>query len=415
MKRLLFALSSNSISSIVSIFVFLILILYKYYIDDKIEILDYTIVASLLSVIMLDTISDFLSQIFMSRVEDKIKLEQNYDDLNELYSSDDLLLFHNAENCVKDEGREVIFPVIQDYEYRKGIKISIIDSKKQYELPNDINKNFDYLLKAHNSSIIYNQLNIRMDNWEFKDNNLTFFTSRTTYFNSLVTNRSIDYLWPNGLTTRKLYAFGPYAPLLNESKLSNHLGFHGFLESSDGYIPFIQRNKNVSIGKNTLATSIGASLKVKAAFNKNREFDLNGLENAILDEIVDELNIKPSDVIISDINDTIIATYRELVEGGKPQLIFYLKCIKTKDEMSKQFEDKKEKIKESFNMKDKVVMDGNDITWIHINDIIKLQLNVDSIEYNNEVYKMTPSNAASVAMLIKYYNYISAEQSEDFI
>lgn len=50
-------------------------------------------------------------------------------------------------------------------------------------------------MKAHEFSDVYNQLNIRLDDYDFVEsqNRLKLVTSRTTYFDSLVTNRAMDY------------------------------------------------------------------------------------------------------------------------------------------------------------------------------------------------------------------------------
>ena len=79
-------------------------------------------------------------------------------------------------------------------------------------------------------------------------------------------------LWKAGKTvfTRDVYEYGPFLPKLRDEVLSNHLGFNGFVESKDGYIPFIKRNRAVSIGKSTYGNSIGASLKTKYALDENR-------------------------------------------------------------------------------------------------------------------------------------------------
>ena len=78
------------------------------------------------------------------------------------------------------------------------------------------------------------------------------------------------------------------------SVLSNHIGFNGFIESSDCYIGFIYRGKDVSIGKATWATSIGASLKAKYALDQHFTFSVERLYKGILSEIEDELKIKNS-------------------------------------------------------------------------------------------------------------------------
>lgn len=64
------------------------------------------------------------------------------------------------------------------------------------------------------------------------------------------------------------------------------------MESSDGYIVFVKRENNLSIGKRTYGDSIGASLKTKYVLNEYGGFEQDGLKKAILKEIKNELKIK---------------------------------------------------------------------------------------------------------------------------
>ena len=76
------------------------------------------------------------------------------------------------------------------------------------------------------------------------DNTFKFVTGRTTYYNSLVTNRAMDYSLTDGISVRELLECGPMVHSLKNSSLSNHLGFNGFVESSDGSIMLVYRKKN---------------------------------------------------------------------------------------------------------------------------------------------------------------------------
>ncbi len=100
--------------------------------------------------------------------------------------------------------------------------------------------------------------------------------------------------------------------------MSNHLGCNGIIVTSDKRTILIKRSKSVSIGKSTYATSVGASIKAKYALDGHQTFSLPGLKHAILREIEDELKIPAEH--ITDL--LFLAAYRDLVEGGKPQLAF---------------------------------------------------------------------------------------------
>lgn len=267
-------------------------------------------------------------------------------------------------------------------------------------------------MKSHDTSTVYNQLNIRVDDWVKGDKTFTLKTSRTTYFDSLVTNRSVDYSWKNKLTTRQLYAYGPFAPRLSESVFSNHLGFNGFVESSDEYIPFVKRSAKVSIAKKTYGASVNASLKTKFALEAKGErvFAVEGLKAAILKEVEDELNIEKTELVDVDLGEVIIAAYRELVEGGKPQLLFYLKCKQDRATIERNFMKKKSMVSKSKWNEMQVLMDGEELVWVHRNQLCSLAIaqncmvveEIKKSKVKAKAYKMAPTVSASVVMLIDY-------------
>lgn len=169
-------------------------------------------------------------------------------------------------------------------------------------------------------------------------------------------------------------------------------------------IPLVRRNKVVSIGKRTYGDSIGASMKAKMALDANQRFTKEGLKNSILGEIKDELKIERKDIIFS-IEENVIAAYRDLVEGGKPQLLFVAKSLRTQKEIEDNFvKKKKEKAKElrkSFWDKElRELEDGDTFLWIPVENLKKLVILSDAIVYEGKEYRMMPSASASLVMLI---------------
>lgn len=122
------------------------------------------------------------------------------------------------------------------------------DSLKFYNLPERIASESGntiklMLIKLTKHSVTYNQINIRLDNLKVTDDRIVILdTSRTYYFDSLITNRASDYKMDNGSTIREIYEPGPYIKPLEISKFSNHLGFNGFVLTTDNKIPFIHRS-----------------------------------------------------------------------------------------------------------------------------------------------------------------------------
>ncbi len=114
------------------------------------------------------------------------------------------------------------------------------------------------------------------------------------------------------------------------------------------------------------------------ALDKNKELTAQGLSKAIRCEIKDELKIElPEDI---DYSKSIFAFYRDLVEGGKPQFLFY---FKTNLYSSKEFEEHFKKVMKNRNVK-------------------KTILAIDSLSLpNGEKLNIMPSAVASVVLLLQ--------------
>lgn len=366
---------------------------------------DITFFSSLVCAMVLEIVAQLLSNILLNSLEDSVKLTTNYDFLVGKYKKK-FFTYENgktdSENLKKMEKKEYTFPI----EYvcsLKGCKIKIDDKPdKKYELPELVSERFDEIFAAHKTSTIYNQLNVRADSWELEGDVFTMHTSRTTYFDSMVTNRAMDFKWNNGMSVREVFAYGPIFPELQDSKLSNHLGFNGFVESSDGYIAFIKRGKNLSIAKGTYADSVGASLKTKYALNTEWKFDEEGLRNSMLKEIDDELKVRESELEAFALDTNLIAAYRDVVEGGKPQLLFYARAKVDRETIEKHFEERRKKKKTDKYLK--VLEDGSKFLWIKREELETLGITPEMMVYQGKMYKMVPSASAPIAMLIQYLN-----------
>lgn len=195
----------------------------------------------------------------LNYTEDPNKLTTDYQALLKRYSSEQNFVWKRNNSAI------AVIPVVHTA-WLYNTEIEIIDHpEKEYELPDIVEKHFKELFAAHLTSKIYNNINIRIDDWYLDDKNCKFkiFSGRTSYYKSLVTNRTMDYELEKGISIRELLECGPIVHPLKYSLLSNHLGVNGFVESSDGKIMFVYRKNNVSIGKRTYSNSIGASIKTK--------------------------------------------------------------------------------------------------------------------------------------------------------
>lgn len=371
------------------------------------EWFDITFFSSLVGAMILEVIAQVVSKALMNRLEDEAKLTTEYDDLVKRYTQQ-FFVYDNSNASTdnkrklnkaykKKEDKNIFDFPIECVGYLDNCNITIKDRAKMYKLPEVIKEHYDEIFASHKTSTLFNQLNIRVKDWKIENNQLMMKTSRTTYFDSMVTNRAMDYKWSNGLSVRDALGYGPIWPTLEESGLSNHLGFNGFVESSDGYIVFVKRGNKLSIGKRTYATSIGASMKAKYALTDG-VFDNKGLRTAIIREINDELKITEDELEDFQLHSNMISAYRDVVEGGKPQLLFYAKSNKSKDDIETDFKNRSKEASKSF----KILEDGTKFLWIKEDELKDLCITSDMIIHNGKIYKMVPSASASVAMFINF-------------
>ncbi|WP_192796822.1 hypothetical protein [Pradoshia sp. D12] len=381
--------------------------------------IDITVFLAVVIAIIVNSFNNSLSRILRQKLEDWNKLSDDYKRLIKQYPSQKMVSYKNPQKKsvihrirMKSEQQKV-FPIILESMLIDS-KIKIEDTKKQYELPEIIKENYETIMQAHEFSDVYNQLNIRLDDYNYNKNlnELTLKTSRTTFFDSLVTNRAMDFKWGLKSTNRELLEFGPFVNPLSESKLSNHLGFNGFIETSDHKIIFVNRSNNVSIGKGTLGNSVAASLKTMYALNnEERTFTPEGLLRSMILEIDAELKIKDDCFEFSTSN--IIAIYRDLVEGGKPQLLFYVKVNKTTEEVNDNFK-KAHKRKEKNHLPSKLSMDGDKLVFIDRNKLTDLFITPEMIVFEGKSYLTMPSASAAIVILINYLKERKRLQYEDY-
>lgn len=420
-----------------------VLILYFIVRSYQQSAIDLTLFMTLILALLINYSNIFLQNFFSKIFEDRWKLTTKYEELVNKYESDHYLSIHyvqagddaadnggnsshelydnerrissnktaklqakNYKRFVKNSSlktlengaKQITFPIIVESIHDKDVQIIVFDERdEQYELPELIKKQYDHIIGAHNTSKIYNQLNIRLDSWGFTEGKLFLHTSRATYYDALVTNRAMDFKWSNNLTTREVFSYGPYIKQLSESELANILGLYGFVISKDGYIPIVKRHKSVSKGKGMYAPSISASLKVKYALNHRSKLNEMGLKNAFLQEVKNELLITRDDVANFELDSNTIATFRDLVEGGKPELLFFVETEKTKAEMEHDLQTSLEKRRESAFIN--VLQEPSKIVWIHRDEFDDVMIGLECFVHKNKVYKTLPPYAACMELL----------------
>ena len=342
------------------------------------KLVDTSIILSFLVVAVCGLLASIVLKFVISKTEDAMKISDDYVELINKYPLEDIFKYVNIVNV------ELRFPEV------------LLACRKIKE------DNSEKLFNAHSASTIYNNINLRLDDFEFdKDKNeMKLLYSKTTYYDSLLTNRVMDYPFRGNRTIREMFEPGPLMSTLSESRLSNHIGFNGFIETADGFYIFVKRANNLSIAKNTLSTSVSASLKTKYALAKDRMMTLEGISNAIKSEIRDELKIQIDEDtdVTQDLSKSIFAFYRELSEGGKPQFLFYYKLQNLKKaEVENNF---KKSINEGEDNKKKAIEDGIKLEFFTIDELCTGELKTNSITIRDKKYPLVPTISFSIACLL---------------
>lgn len=406
----------NSVLAPIGALIILIILVVSGIHFDQEDIIDIRTIVTIVFTGVLGLIMMVLRQHAINRLEDDIKLSSDYTALIKKYSSEDGWYDYdnsdadwiNFNKLTKKERQDlekdkniIRFPVIRDT-WLIGKRIAIFDSNDMYELPMAINRMEDDLFRAHDTSHLYNQLNIRVSDWKTTEDTFTLYTERTTYFKSMVTNRAMDFRMKNEMTVRDILQYGPFLPTMGESRLSNHLGFNGFIITSDNKLPLVKRKADMSIGKNTYGPSVGASLKTKYCLDENRRFTVDGLIDGIKKEIVDELKI-PIEKLRELDTGNIVAAYRDIVEGSKPQLLFCYRVDMTRDEVTDNFikviKEKREPRKWYKSIEEQEEEDGSKLLWIDIGDLDKILYTQSDLIVNGVKYSSVPSATVSLLML----------------
>ena len=400
--------TGENISAILLFIILVICVSLKRNIDKlkPTDIVDFSLIISFIILFLSKLVSNALLKPIRRVCEDAAKLSINYEELAKKYKLSNLIIIRNdfdkkennnndTRNCLlvelicarkksKKENRNndtlnylPVELICARKKSEEAYDIKFTDSLIQYELPNQIANISAHLFKVHRESDKYNSRCFRLDKITKIGNEINMRISRTSYYDSLLTNRAMDFIWPDGRSNREVYEPGPYISSLEDSKMSNHIGINGIIETKDEKFIFVKQSGKNSIGKNTIGTSIGTMLKEEYVLKKDGSLGDDAVIRAIENIINEKFEIK--DKIT---NENIVAIYRDLVEGGKPQILFYKK-------LEKEYEFKVEKPDER-------------LIFIKRDTVMESEFKVDKIIMNKRPYSMMPSVVASI-VLIKYH------------
>lgn len=274
--------------------------------------------------------------------------------------------------------------------------IGIVDSHNIFIPPSSIVEKQEEILSTYKDSIVFNNDCIRLTNIEVIGNKLILYTERTKYFFTLITNRRMDFVLDNCHSIREIFEPNDKLSSLIDSKMSNHIGFSVLIETADNCLVFANRNKRVSTKKNLLDCGVSGSLKSKYALSSEGILTVKGFFDAISKEIIDELHLPITNTVrVAERN--MIALYRDILEGGKPNFIFFYNISYT----SKQLHSF---VCESYD--DKMCMDLDNLLTIDLSLFLNASIGLENIlfQFDNTLYKMpiSPSTGGVLAFFKEY-------------
>ncbi|MFW6008793.1 MAG: hypothetical protein ACOCP8_05965 [archaeon] len=207
---------------------------------------------------------------------------------------------------------------------------------QKYELPKEVEDYFigykQELKKLFKKEKCVNFPKVRLHSFKVKGDNIVLNYQKTHYFNSFITNLKSEYELGNmkirNLLKNKVLTKN-YKNLikLNNSQLSNHLGYDMVLFTKDGKIIFPYRSENVAIIKNNYSSSASGSLE----FDDVKIGVLNAKE-VCKRETKEELNLNPKDFKVR-----LYGINRMMQFNGKPNLSFIGITDLTEEEFLKKY------------------------------------------------------------------------------
>lgn len=282
-----------------------------------------TVVGFLLSSMML-----YAFKIVIGRMEDMLKINYDTKALLKLYKGG------KYEKKLKS-GKVVAYaPVLVNTkenptDYRD---YQVVDApEKCFVLDDFISGNYQTIFSAHSNSAKQNIDTIRLDRYDKA--NKTFYLSRSTYYNHLVTNRAIDFLLFDDVSLRTMFEYGPKLNTLENSKMSNHVGINALVFLSDENLLVPRRGNNSTISKNKITSSIATPLVFPEEFENDPKKAVIDpeylLRKNIIRNLTDRLKLSPEIIEAEDkagnVEITFLGFGKNIYEGGKPQFYFSVK------------------------------------------------------------------------------------------
>ncbi len=211
-------------------------------------------------------------------------------------------------------------------------KYTVNDSKEfTYKLPTLVETNYLKLLGAHSMSFKENRVMVRLDDYEYdrEENLVTLYTSRTMFFNDLVTNRVVDYKIDGDVSLRDIYESARFLTPLGESSFSNHIGLNAMVFLGDKLLLTL-RGATGTISKNMFTSTVAIGLfedALSASVDGKKELFSYGITSEVVVERTCKLLNITEEYAHSLMDEGKMRVHflgfgRLIYMGGKPQFYY---------------------------------------------------------------------------------------------
>lgn len=229
-------------------------------------------------------------------------------------------------------------------------QVTFNDSTNMFEPPRFVTENKLALMGAHKASSVRNNDTIRLDDIDFANDRLVLNTRRTQYYDMLVTNRCMDFKLDGSVSLREMFEYGSKVSPLSESQFANQIGINGLIFSRDGYLLLEKRGHSKTTWKNKFAQPISLAMK-KSDVILGKDGKIGALPeqaNAVFEKIVlttvkKNFGLDKSDLLGFDVSVNLLGIARDLLEGGKPNMYFYVISKYNADELKSLIQSKSKK------------------------------------------------------------------------
>ena len=303
------------------------------------------VVLSVGLVTIITWVVSLLEKMINRRIEEKIKLNGNYKENIKRYSKEKVF-----------ERRKKKYPLVEICPKIDSIEVTISE-KSTYEFDPVIVHYMGELMSAHKTSKFKNKPTYRIEDYSYENDHLKVSLSLSDDYKNLLTNRVMDFELQDHITVRDVFEPGPRLNSFENSKLCNSFGFNFIVRTKDGYYSMVKKTNKNPTNKYKISH---LSSQLVTHFNDNDDKYEGRIKQLTYNALITNFNYpkgyKDENIynIIKDEDIHYVGLFRNLIEGGKPELCYILDLELTRDELVARFNEATDKEKKKRGV-DKIV------------------------------------------------------------